>query len=124
VPWHKAGLSTPSVSGDVVQSPFSGHDSESNLAKLPDREDRPYVHMANAGHAFGRGGRTGRPCLRDHATIVIKDELVWRILSEREPCARLTSSQHNLTSICLRSLVLRLVVQAISPTAQFFGELP
>jgi len=56
--------------------------------------------------------------------LVIKDELVWRILSERTPCARLTSSQHNLTSICLRSLVLRLVVQAISPTAQFLGEPP
>ena len=41
-----------------------------------------------------------------------------------EPCSRLTSSQHNLTSICLRSLVLRLVVQAISPTAQFLGEPP
>ena len=56
--------------------------------------------------------------------LVIKDELVWRILSEGAPCARLTSSQYNLTSICLRSLVLRLVVKAISPTAQFLGEPP
>jgi hypothetical protein len=55
---------------------------------------------------------------------VIEDESVWRILSEGAPCARLTSSQYNLTSICSRSLVLRLVVQAISPTAQFLGKLP
>src|SRR5215469_4990904 len=53
-----------------------------------------------------------------------KDELVWRILSEGAPCARLTSSQYNLTSICLRSLVLLLVIQAISPAAQFLGEPP
>ena len=56
--------------------------------------------------------------------LVVKDELVWRILSERAPCGLLTSTQYNLTPICLRSLVLRLVVQAISPTAQFLGEPP
>jgi hypothetical protein len=75
-----------------------------------------------------------RPCVRaleeqarrDSDTtpqLVIKDELLEDSFGGA-PCARLTSPQYNLTPICLRSLVLGLVVQAISPAAQFLGEPP